>query len=228
MSHKVTPSSTKAGGDRAIVSAMFRQPEQNAAAGTNIQIHHKGVAAGSNRFTSSYKSSNSLQVAPVKLTQKASFLDKKRSGQLEPTASQEMGQGLSRTVAAYSSSDFKQANFTLGRYAGPMKSQNQSSLGVHELPANSNESRQELKERMRKTQFTFGSAIDEAKGYKGAKSLYKSAIDDPALKWEPQSNRDDTSALKKSNFTLGNKSNTVQTSEAHSQFKSMTGAHAAS
>jgi hypothetical protein len=80
MSHKITPSSTKAGGDRTIVSAMFRQPEQNAAAGTNIQIYHKGVAAGSNRFTSSYKSSNSLQVAPVKLTQKASFLDKKRSG----------------------------------------------------------------------------------------------------------------------------------------------------
>jgi len=94
-----------------------------------------------------------------------------------------MGQGLSRTVAAYSTSDFKKANFTLGRYQGPMKSQNQSSLGVHELPKNANESRQELKERMRKTQFTFGSAIDEAKGYKEAKSLYKSAIDDPATKW---------------------------------------------
>jgi len=80
MSHTKVPSSTKAGGDRTIVSAMFRQPEQNAAAGTNIQIYHQGVAAGSNRFTSSYKSSNSLQVAPVKLTRKASFLDKKRSG----------------------------------------------------------------------------------------------------------------------------------------------------
>ena len=54
---------------------MFRQPEQNAAAGSNIQIHHRGVAAGSNRFTSSYQSSNSLQVAPVKLTQKASYID---------------------------------------------------------------------------------------------------------------------------------------------------------
>ena len=81
---------------------------------------------------------------------------------------------------------------------------------------------------MRKTQFTFGSAIDERKGMKDAKSLYKSAIDDPAMKWEPQANRDDTSALKKSNFSIGNKTNSVQTSEAHSQFKSMTGAHAAS
>jgi len=91
-----------------------------------------------------------------------------------------MGQGLSRTVAAYSTSDFKQANFSLGGYKGPMKSQNQSTLGMHELPKNAHESRQELKERMRKTQFTFGSTVDEAKGMKEAKSLYKSAIDDPA------------------------------------------------
>lgn len=63
---------------------------------------------------------------------------------------------------------------------------------------------------------------------KDAKSLYKSAIDDPAMKWEPQTNRDDNSNLKKTNFTIGQKSSSVSTSEAHSQFKSMSAAHAAS
>ena len=48
---------------------------------------------------------------------------------------------LNRTVAAYSTTDFKQANFTLGRYAGAMRSQNQSTLGIHELPENQLESR---------------------------------------------------------------------------------------
>lgn len=52
------------------------------------------------------------------------------------------------------------ANFTLGGYKGPIRSQNQSTLGIHELPENNLESRQELKERMRKTQFTFGSSVE--------------------------------------------------------------------
>ena len=96
----------------------------------------------------------------MKLTQKASYIDQKRSGELDPTTSGDAGQGLSRTVAAYSSSDFKMANFTLGGYKGPIRSQNQSTLGIHELPENNLESRQELKERMRKTQFTFGSSVE--------------------------------------------------------------------
>ena len=60
-----------------------------------------------------------------------------------------------------------------------------------------------------------------------AKSLYSTGIDDPARNWEPQNNRDDNSSLKKTNFSIGQKSASVSTSEAHSQFKSMTGAHAA-
>ena len=46
----------------------------------------------------------------------------------------------------------------------------------HEIPENQKESRQELKERMQKTQFTFGNSKDQ-KGMSEAKSLYTSGID---------------------------------------------------
>lgn len=46
---------------------------------TNIQIFHNGVAAGQNRFTSSYRSANSLQVQPLKLSQRVTT---GRGGQL--------------------------------------------------------------------------------------------------------------------------------------------------
>ena len=38
---------------------------------TNIQIYHNGVAAGANRFTSTYCNSNSLQAQPLNLSQRA-------------------------------------------------------------------------------------------------------------------------------------------------------------
>ena len=52
---------------------------------------------------------------------------------LEP-AREDLGLGMNRTVAAYSTTDFKQANFTLGGYKGTMRSQNQSTLNEHEIP----------------------------------------------------------------------------------------------
>ena len=67
---------------------------------------------------------------------------------------------MNRTTAAYSTTDFKQANFSLGGYKGVPRSQNQSTLMQHEIPENQKESRQELKERMQKTQFTFGNSKD--------------------------------------------------------------------
>lgn len=150
----VHPNTTKAGpNERNISTALFRQPS-NAAAGTNIQIYHQGVAGGCNRFTSSYQSSNSLQINPVKLTQKASYLQKRNSqgsGMLEPAKTEDMTASMNRTVAACSTTDFKQANFVLGGYTGTMKSQNQSVLGRHEIPENQNQSRQELKKRMQTT-----------------------------------------------------------------------------
>jgi len=110
---------------------------RNAAAGTNIQIYHQGVAAGCNRFTSSYQSSNSLQIDPVKLTQKATYLDKKRSGMLDTANSENFGAGsLNKTASAYSTCDFKKANFHLGGYKGELRSQNQSTLHSHEMPEN--------------------------------------------------------------------------------------------
>lgn len=89
------------------------------------------------------------------------------------------------------------------------------------------DSRKELKERMRKTQFTFGSIIELEKGMKDAKSLYKSGIDAQGKKWVPANNRDDHSSLKKTNFRLGNKNGSTSTTEAHDQFKSMTAGHTA-
>jgi len=44
---------------------------QMGAAQTNIQIYHNGVAAGENRFTSTYCSSNSLHANPMRLSQRA-------------------------------------------------------------------------------------------------------------------------------------------------------------
>lgn len=47
---------------------------------TNIQISHNGVAAGADRFQSSYCSQNNLQTMPVKLGQRvASAFVRKRS-----------------------------------------------------------------------------------------------------------------------------------------------------
>ena len=80
---------------------------------------------------------------------------------------------------------------------------------------------------MQKTQFTFGSSVENSKGMKEAKTLYSSGIDDQGKKWEPANNRDDHTNLKKTNFSIGNKEGPMSTSEAHSQFKSMTVAHAA-
>lgn len=57
------------------------------------------------------------------------------------------------------------------------KSQNQSTLQMHQLPDNMDENRKELKQRMQKTQFTFGNSNENLKGMSGAKSLYSTGID---------------------------------------------------
>jgi len=50
------------------------QPIDLVASKTNIQINHYGgaAAASNNRFTSTYRSSNSLQIQPVNITQRIS------------------------------------------------------------------------------------------------------------------------------------------------------------
>ena len=68
---------------------------------------------------------------------------------------------------------------------------------------------------MQKTQFTFGSTIESQKGMKDAKSLYSSGIDAQAKAWEPSANKEDNTKLKKTNFTIGDKTGSMGGSEAH-------------
>lgn len=110
---------------------------------TNVQIYHNGVAAGCNRFTSSYQSANYLHNDPGQLTKRAINLAKQRSGQL-PQSQQFSGKG----TPVQSSQDLKQANFSFGGFKGLNKSLNQSTLTIHQLPENMDENRKELKQRM--------------------------------------------------------------------------------
>ena len=179
---------------------------------TNVQIHHNGVAGGCNRFTSSYQSANYLHNDPGQLTKRATFLSKQRSGNIPPSQ-QLSGKG----TPVQSSADLKQANFTLGGFKGMNKSQNQSTLMIHQLPDNMDENRKELKQRMQKTQFSFGNSNENLKGMKGAQSLYSTGIDAQAKVGGTPAQ---PSNLKQSNFVLGAMQGS-NTSEAHEKFKSI-------
>ena len=80
---------------------------------TNIQIFHNGVAAGQNRFTSSYRSANSLQAQPLKLSQRVSTASGTGRGpQLVPNL--QSAAAVYQPKVGQTSLELRKANFTLG------------------------------------------------------------------------------------------------------------------
>ena len=73
----MTPNTTRA---RPEQHSQNKEKPKNPFRETNVQIQHNGVAAGCNRFTSSYQSANYLQTDPGNLTKRATYLSKQRSG----------------------------------------------------------------------------------------------------------------------------------------------------
>lgn len=89
-----------------------------------------------------------------------------------------------------------------------------------QVAPNSVSNRQELKERMSKTQFSFG-MVNENTGMKRAQTLYSSEIDKQAKKGgDAADGRSVIKNLKKTNFTIGTQPESLQNaaSEAHAKF----------
>ena len=109
-----------------------------AASRTNIQISHNGVAQGTNRFTSTYRSSNSLHAQPINLSQRAgnSFVQRRTSHDHNVAKHKFSNLG---TDVNNSRAELRKANFILGNNHEQIRSTNQSALAQHSIPAdNSN------------------------------------------------------------------------------------------
>lgn len=108
---------------------------------TNIQIHHQGVAAGINRFTTAYRSSNSLHAAPVNLSQRANQQSFTRKQSADLTTSKGKILNGNNSSVANSNADLRKAHFTLGTDNFVVSSTNQSALGTYSIQNNQSENR---------------------------------------------------------------------------------------